>query len=337
MNNPNIIFTAPGVAELLEKPIPQPKEDEILVEIAVTTVSAGTERANLVGDANVAGKKAAQVTFPRQLGYSAGGVVVAVGENVTRFQIGDRVACSWTKHAKYCAVPEGRAYRLPKTVGLEEAALVHIATFPLAALRKCRLEIGESAIVMGQGILGQMAVGLLRAAGAAPIIAVDPSPEKRERALTLGADEALDPFDPDFAQTAKTLTGGGAKVAIEVTGLGAGLDMVLDCMADFGRVALLGCTRNSDFTIDYYRKVHFPGITLIGAHTHARPKTESSEGWWTEKDDAEAVLRLLAHGRLSLKSLIEETHRPEEAPAVYDRLATNAVFPVVQFDWRNEQ
>jgi threonine dehydrogenase-like Zn-dependent dehydrogenase len=180
-----------------------------------------------------------------------------------------------------------------------------------------------------------MAVGLLRAAGAVPIIAVDPVKEKREQALALGADYALDPFDPDFAKRAKELTGGGANVAIEVTGKGQGLDQVLDCMKPFGRVALLGCTRHSDFTIDYYRKVHGPGISLIGAHTNARPKVESSHGLWTDGDDARAVHRLITGGRFDLEGLIKEVHLPEEAPAVFTRLANESHFPVVQFDWRN--
>ena len=137
----------------------------------------------------------------------------------------------------------------------------------------------------------------------------------------------------DIIDKGIVLTGGGAKVAIEVTGLGAGLDTVLDCMARFGRVALLGCTRSSDFTIDYYRKVHGPGITLIGAHTAARPTQESHEGWWTEKDDAEALIRLVAGGRLDLASLIEEVHSPEDYAEVYARLAAKGGFPVVQFDW----
>ena len=122
-------------------------------------------------------------------------------------------------------------------------------------------------------------------------------------------------------------------MALEITGIGKGLDMVLDCMANFGRVALLGCTRDPNFTIDYYTKVHSRGISLIGAHTNARPKSESSHGWWTEKDDAEAVLRLVKYGRICLSRLVEETYSPADAPAVYDRLIRNSSFPIVQFDW----
>ena len=125
----------------------------------------------------------------------------------------------------------------------------------------------------------------------------------------------------------------GARAAIEVTGVGQGLDNALDCMAPRGRVALLGCTRSSDFTIDYYRKVHGPGITLIGAHTNARPVHESAAGWWTTHDDIMAVQRLTAGGRMKLHELVSEVHTPDEAPQVYHRLLTERSFPVVQFDW----
>lgn len=121
-----------------------------------------------------------------------------------------------------------------------------------------------------------------------------------------------------------------------MTGVGAGFNETLDCMARFGRVALLGCTRNSDFTVDYYRKIHAPGITVIGAHTLARPDTESHPGWFTHSDDIKAVLKLCSAGRLCLENLIEETHSPEECGEVYQRLAFDKNFPVVvQFDWRD--
>lgn len=331
--NKSIIFTSPSVAEVLDKEIPVPAADEVVVKIERTTISAGTERALLTGDANINSAGAPSTVFPRRSGYSSSGVVTAVGENVTEFKIGDRVACSWTNHAQYNNVKTKRVYKLDDKIDYDEAALVHIATFPMAAIRKCNFEMGESALVMGLGVLGLLSVELLRAAGAVPIIAVDPVASKRAQALAFGADYALDPFEEGFAEKVKEITGGGVKVCIEVTGLGSGLDMALDCMARYGRVALLGCTRNSDFSIDYYRKVHGPGVTLVGAHTMARPKYESSEGWWTEADDAKALLKLLLGKRINFKRFIEEVHSPAEAPVIYKRLAEERSFPVVQFDW----
>lgn len=335
MNYQRIVFTKPQVAELLPYEIEDPAADQVQIALERSTISSGTERANLMGSKIIAWNQpeAKEAIFPRKVGYSSAGIVTKVGENVADFKAGDRVALSWSTHSQVQNLTAGRVHHLDDAISFADGALVHIATFPLAAIRKCRLELGEAAIVMGMGILGMFAVQLLKAAGAAPILAVDPNPEKRTKALALGADYALDPFAPDFAETAKELTNGGAQVGIEVTGLGAGLNGILDCMALKGRVALLGCTRDSDFTIDYYHKVHGPGITLIGAHTAARPKEESSHDWWTERDDFEAILTLTKLGRIKLSSLIEEVHSPRDAPAIFGRLCRENAFPIVQFDW----
>lgn len=335
MNNLTISFTRPRVVELIEDPIEAPQPGKVQVKLAVSTMSSGTERANLEGNKSLNISAAPGMpTFPRVLGYSSAGTVTALGEDVTDLKVGQRVALSWSHYQHYLNTARERVYPIPDSVDFEDASFFHIATFPLAAIRKCRLEIGESAIVMGMGILGLTAVKLLRLAGAVPVIAVDPDESKRKKSLVCGADFALDPFAPDFAAKAKELTGGGAKVGIEVTGLGAGLDGILDCMARFGRVALLGCTRSSDFTIDYYRKVHGPGITLIGAHTLARPKAESNPGWWTQNDDMNALINLTASGRLKLSEMIDERYSPTQAKEVFARLLESRIFPLVQFDWR---
>lgn len=333
MQNKAIVFTAPGVAQLLDEETSPPNRGCVQVKVCYSTISSGTERANLIGDPNVATVGAPQVVFPRRCGYSAAGVVTAVGEGITDLQPGDRVALAGSLHSRYLNLGRSNVYKLPDSVSMQSAALMYIASFPLAAIRKCHLEIGEPAIVMGLGILGLAAVQLLKNAGAVPVIAADPIPEKREKALLCGADVALDPTDAAFASTVKALTGGGAKVGIEVTGIGAGLDGILDCMARFGRVALLGCTRNKDFTIDYYRKVHGPGITLIGAHNNARPASDSSGGWWTQKDDMQTLIKQHEFNRIRLGDMVDAVFAPEDAPRIYERLAREKAFPVVQFNW----
>lgn len=337
MTNKQIVFTKKDTAEFLEVPFTAPSDDEVTVETAVSTISCGTERAIITGDPNVAGNSAKPVSFPITQGYSSAGTVIAKGKNVTSVNIGDRVAVYFGKHAKYNTVNENNVVKIQdESVSFEEAALSFITTFSMAAVRKTRLEIGESAIVMGLGLLGQLAVRLLRAAGASPIIAVDPVESRRAEATVSGADYTFSPFEEGFAEKVKALTDGGAKVAIEVTGVGAGLDGVLDCMAPLGRVALLGCTRDKNFTIDYYKKVHFPGISLIGAHTLARPEHESHPGYFTHRDDISAVHRLCAGKRIDIKSMIKETHTPENCSEIYTRLINDKDFPVVvQFDWRN--
>ena len=331
-----ILFTEKNKAELLDVESKPLGENDVKVETYFSTISCGTERANITGDANVAGNAAPDVSFPRSSGYSSSGIVREVGSAVEDLKVGDRVVVFWGKHKKYNIVPSKNAVKIEDdNVSFEEAAMSFIASFSLAAIRKTRLEIGESALVMGLGILGQLAVRLLKAAGAVSIIAADPIEERRKESILGGADFAFDPTCADFPQKVKEITGTGVKTAIEVTGVGAGLDETLDCMAKFGRVALLGCTRDKNFTIDYYKKVHFPGITLVGAHTLARPDTESYPANFTHRDDIKAILKLLSGGRLTFRDMIKETHSPADCKAVYDRLINNKNFPVVvQFDWR---
>ena len=206
MDCKQIIFTKPNTAELLTVELNPLKSGCVRVATEVSTVSSGTERAILTGDVNISVlQKDTEAIFPRWSGYSSAGRVVEVGTQVTSLKPGDRVAVYWGCHSQLQSIPESRCLKLPDSVSPEEAALFHIVTFPLAAIRKCRLELGEPALVMGQGLLGLLAVKLLRLAGAYPILAADPVPEKRHRALELGADYALDPFASDFPQQVKAL------------------------------------------------------------------------------------------------------------------------------------
>ena len=336
MKTKQIVFTEP-VAELLDVEYLPPRDDEVTVELSYSAISSGTEKANLIGQRN--GTKQAEdeeAKFPRMVGYSAAGRVIEVGSGVKDIAVGDRVVVFWGMHKKRITVRRSNVIRIPEGVSDAEASMSLISTFPLAAIRKTHLEIGESALVMGLGILGIFAVQELRAAGAYPIVAVDPIKDRRDFALKMGADFAFDPTSEDFVEQVLTATDGGANVCIEVTGLGVGLVQALDCMKEMGRVALLGCTRSSKFEIDYYGKVHGRGISLIGAHTKARPKLESSAGLWTDEDDLKTVLNLIKSGRLNFKDMILEIHSPTDAGTVYTRLANDKSFPIgVLFDWRN--
>ena len=105
--NRNIIFTKKDTAELVEKPMPEVGPGQVRVKLVRSTVSSGTERANVTG-CNVVSiwdPPDAPVVWPRQSGYSSSGVVDAVGEGVASVKPGDRVAMSWTTHAEYVVVP----------------------------------------------------------------------------------------------------------------------------------------------------------------------------------------------------------------------------------------
>ena len=341
INIDQIVFTEPYVAKYIpngEIDSDNLAENDVVVKNVVSTISCGTEKANYIGEKRVWGDSDYIVPFPRFPGYSSAAEVVAVGSKVTYVKVGDRVVVSNFKgfHRTFGIVKDYNLIKIPDSVSYEEAAISYIATFPLAGLRKVKLEAGESCLIMGLGILGQFAVKFARAMGAYPIIAVDPIEERRDMAIENGADYAFNPFDENTISKIKQVSGGGVNTAIEVTGVGAGLNQTLDCMKRLGRVALLGCTRNSDFSVDYYRKVHSPGITLVGAHTNARPTTDNYPHYFTQNEEVRVVLDLIAGGRVSLTNVVTETHSPKECTQIYDRLVNDKKFPIgVQFDWRN--
>lgn len=338
MRNKQIIFTEPNKAELLENQLADvPAEEDVRVRMVYTAVSAGTERANLIGECNISGeRKGCNTLFPRKLGYCGVGIVDAVGSRVRDISVGQRVIVYFGKHSQYNVVHRDHVIPVvPEDVDDLDAALMVIAGFPAEGIRKSRLEYGESCMIVGAGILGLIAVALAKIAGAVPVIAADPNPARRELALKMGADVALDSLDENYVGKVKEITGGsGANVVVEASGNSSALKSALLCCAPMARVTLLGCTRTPD-VYDLYHDVHYPGVSLIGAHNFARPKYESMPGNWTAADDYRAMLKLIHYGRLDLRPLISEIHTPEDAPEVYRRLAFDKDFPIgVLFDWR---
>lgn len=330
-----VLFTAPGVATLADADPGPLADDRVLVRNEVSAISAGTERAILmdIGDRRTHAEK-----FPRRPGYGGVGIVEAVGARVESVRPGDRVLGYWgSGHASHNHLAEAGLLKIDRAdVPPEHAAFAVIAGFSLNGLRKTRLEPGESAAVVGLGILGAFAVALCRIAGGAPVIAADPDARRRALALSLGAHHAFDPAGRDYAQNVRDASRGGVNAVIEVTGVSAALKQALAFTARFGRVALLGSTRVAENDIDFYQDVHRPGIELIGAHTNVRAAHESRPHAWTWQDDARALLDFMADGRLDMTKLLSAVYSPREAPEVYGRLAqAPADFPVgAVFDWR---
>ena len=332
MKTKQIMFTEAHKAALLEKDVKEIAADEVLVDTAYTVVSGGTERANLMGMPNAGGNK-----FPKALGYCGVGRVMQVGEAVTGISVGDRVLIYHGKHAKYNVRPVADVTKVEKdAIPSLDAAFVVIATMGLGGVRKLEIELGESAMVMGLGLLGIFAVQFCRLSGANPVIAADPNPARRALALELGADYALDPTAPDFVERVKALTGDkGVRATVEVTGASVAMKQALACAAYMGRVSLLGCTRISDCAVDYYKEVHRPGIKLIGAHNFVRPKVESYPHHWTHQDDCRAILDMIAAGRVKVAPIVSRVVSPTKAPEIYDQLCDDPAFPLgTVFDWR---
>lgn len=325
-----IVFEAIGTAVLRPFEVPQPGAGQVLLENKYTVISAGTERANLLNLPNTSGR------FPFYPGYCGIGRVIALGDGVENARIGDRVLADFSGHRSH-ALQNAADLTVVHDEAIDslDAAFVVIAAMALQGVRKVRLEIGESLMVIGLGLLGVFAAQLGALDGAIPVIVTDFDPRRRALALTLGADHAFAPDEENLAEKVRELTyGKGADAIIEVTGSAAALEQALRYVAREGRVALLGCTRVSDVNIDFYQYVHRPGVTLIGAHTFVRPQVDSRPGYWTVKDDYRTLLALLSAGKLKLRPVVSEIVSPEAAPAVYKRLAEDPQPPLgVVFDW----
>lgn len=332
MKSKKIYFTDVHKAELLETDVPSVEKNEVLTEMEYTVISGGTERACIMGMNNTSQK------FPMSLGYCGVGRVIALGEEVKTLDIGDRVLVYHGCHAKYNirTIDEITKVESEKIDSLD-AAFVIIASMGLGGVRKLEIELGESAMVIGLGLLGMFSVQFARLSGANPVIAVDPNQQRRALALLLGADYALDPTESDFTEKVKAITKGkGVNATVEVTGASVALNEALDCASRMGRISLLGCTRVSDCTVDYYQQVHKPGIKLIGAHNFVRPKVESYPHHWTHHDDCRAILDMIESGRVRVKPIVSRVVSPIDAPQIFDQLCDDPNFPMgTVFDWRD--
>lgn len=327
-----IFFTEPEKAQLLDCEVPVVASDEILVRMEYTVISGGTERACLLGIQNTHQK------FPMSLGYCGVGYVEEIGSDVKKVCNGDRVLVYHGNHSNYNIRNENEITKVENdSIDSLDAAFVIIASMGLGGVRKLELELGESAMIMGLGLLGIFSVQFCRLSGANPVIAVDLNEDRRKLALELGADYAFDPSDPEFVNKIKAVTNGkGVNACVEVTGVSAAMSQALQCASWMGRISLLGCTRISDCSVDYYRMVHCPGVKLIGAHNFVRPKQESYPHHWTHQDDCNAILDLIAAKRLEVAPIVSRVVLPEAAPQIYEQLVNDKNFPIgTVFDWRN--
>ena len=152
MTGHEILFTSRGVAEYLPYEVPPLKPDEVLIENDYTILSAGTERACLMDMPNTIH------TWPKRLGYSGSGHIVAVGSDVTKFRVGDLVLTDHLGHRSHVAArfrenADG-FFPVAENVSPLEAAFVVIGSMGVQGARKTRLQLGESGMVTGLGILG---------------------------------------------------------------------------------------------------------------------------------------------------------------------------------------
>jgi len=306
--NPQITFTAERTVEVLDVDVPSPAPRQILVRTQRSLISAGTEGASFTGPPWVRADGTTMPQYPTCPGYSSAGEVVAIGEEVRGFAPGDRV-CSSAPHRLLNALPASGEclWKIPDGVSYEDATLTVLACTVLNGVRLGHPQIGESAVVVGLGVLGQLAVRYLSLTGASHVIGVDLDEQRLEIARSAGAvTHALNPRECDVVAEVEALTEGrGADRVFEVTGRTQTYDLCFDLARKFGTVVALGSPR-WPAEVDMM-KLHLKALDVAGAIVSSHPRPGDERNRWNRPANGRLFLDLLASGELEVQSMF--THR----------------------------
>jgi len=303
--------------------------DQIALQSLYTLISPGTELACLSGQESWA-------RLPFSPGYAGTGEVLAVGNDVREIGPGDRVF-TYTGHASH-AVTNRLYARLPAGLDPKLAVFARMAAVSITSLRVSQAELGDLVAVTGLGLVGNLTAQLFTLAGC-EVIAIDPSPARRELAARCGIRHVVDAAEALAAVT--EFTGGQmCSTVVEATGFPPVVETVAQFAGKAGEVVLLGSPRG-EFQADltpFLNHIHLWGncVTFKGAHEWRYP-TVKDPGGFTKHSlprNIEILLRLIADGRLHVAELITHVLPPAACQQAYDGLKHHKEdYLGVLFDW----
>jgi L-iditol 2-dehydrogenase len=207
--------------------------------------------------------------------------------------------------AEYVAVPARILYRLPEEVSYQRAALVEPTSIAFHAVHRMKIRLGDTAVVVGTGMVGLLVVQALRAAGCGRLIAVDLDPQRLKLACELGADEGLNARDLDVVAEVMRITGDrGADVAAEVVGNSPAVETAIGCLRKGGQLALVG---------NLSPQVDLPLQAVV-------TRELSLFGSCASRGDYPACLEMIARGKIRVDPLISSTAPLDDGPEWFRRL-----------------
>jgi len=331
MRSLQVFFAAPLQVELREREIPEPGPGQVLVHTRCSLISTGTELTLLRGQYPPGGNWASYGKYPCAAGYCNVGVVEGVGEGVSSVKPGDRVS-SEGPHASFYLIHEEGLRPIPDSVSDDEAIFATIAEIVMQGVRLADITLGESGVVCGLGLLGQLTVAFARFVGAWPVIGVDLEPFRRDVATRMGATAAVGPQEAEALIHGRT---GGlmADVVWEVTGNPDVIPQEILWLRRQGRLILLSSPRGPT-TIDFHDLVNARGTIIIGAHNMTHPSVPNAYNRWTRHVDARLFLHLVEAGLLSVAGLLTDRFLAHQAPQAYNRLLHHPESALaVALDW----
>lgn len=341
-----------GATILEEVPAPQVKAGYVLIQTTRTLVSLGTERmlvefgkANLIDKARQQPDRVKQVldkiktdgmmptleavfnklNQPLPLGYCNVGKVVAVGKGVTEFSVGDRVASNGN-HAEYVCVPKNLVAKVPDNISDDEAAFTVIGSIGLEGVRLLSAQLGETIVVIGLGLIGLLAVQLLKANGC-KVIGVDFDQQKVDMAARMGVTAINPQSGTNAVSFVQDFTSGIGADGVLITA-SSDSDSIIHEACEMsrkrGRIVLIGVIGLNMRRDDFYKKeLSFQVSCSYGPGRYDEDYENRGIDYplpyvrWTEKRNFETILNLISNGSLDVKSLITETYDLKDYECIY--------------------
>ncbi len=347
--------------ELADLPNPVARRGEVLVRTAFSAISTGTE-GRTVSDArkgwiakaksrrqevekviDTARKQGIADTYRmvmtrleamNPLGYSVSGTVVEVGPGVRNFRPGDRVACGGggASHAELVAVKENLCVKLPDEAPLDQAAFTTIGSIAMQGVRRAELSLGETAVVIGLGIIGQMTIKLLQRAGVRAF-GIDIREEPLATALQSGAERAESRHSETLERGVLEWSGGHGVDAVIITAGGGDTDAVNLAGAlcrHRGKVVIVGNVATGFERKNYYRKeLDLRMSTSYGPGRYDPEYEEKGKDYpighvrWTENRNMQSFAALLADG-MDIGHLITHRFPFDEAEKAFDAVVARS-------------
>jgi polar amino acid transport system substrate-binding protein len=268
------------------------------------------------------------------LGYSAAGIVVGIGEDISEFQVGDRVACAgvgFASHAEVLSVPKNLCVHLPGNVSFESGSFGTLGAIALQGIRLSEPTLGESIVVIGLGLVGQLTVQLLKANGCR-VFGLDLDPQRVKLAIDLGADDAAVSGDESAKAIDNWTRGRGADAVLitAATESNQPVELAAKISRLKGRVVVVGMTG-----LNIPRQPFFSRelkLTISMSYGPGRYDPEYEERGhdyplpyvrWTERRNIEAFLELISSGKLDVERLITHRFQIDEAERAYQLISGN--------------
>lgn len=341
-----------GETILEQVPMPASQARKLLIKTTRSLISAGTERMLVdFGRASILEKARQQpekvrmvldkvktdgllttldaVRFklgqPIPLGYCNVGVILEVGSGIDGFKVGERVVSNGS-HAEVVNVPGNLCARIPDTVDDEAAAFTVVAAIGLQGIRLIQPTLGEAVVVIGSGLIGLLTVQLLRAHGCR-VLAIDFDEEKLKLAQAFGSQVCNLSKGEDAVAAGMAFSRGRGVDAVIITASTSSSDPVIQAARmsrKRGRIVLVGVTGLELNRADFYEKeLSFQVSCSYGPGRYDATYEEQGQDYplgfvrWTEQRNFEAVLDMLADGRLTVQPLISHRIAFEQAPSAY--------------------